>query len=327
MSVRASPSVSAWRAVTTGTAVAPVTRFARLAGSVADEVNAPDAPSWTTHVVGAERVDELPRLAVELLGEPGHQEQHGEHHRRAQDGRGEPTGAHLQVSRRQQEHPTQPEPPGRCRTSALRRPGHADITRRLSSRRLRSQPAREHRAHPICCVGGHLGALGEVEHSHAPCVDVEVDVGQTLLHHAVALPRRGDKGRPGHRGQETRRPGTAAAREERPGPRHRQAVVGPGAGSGRRGDVDRDDRSTRVPASHLPDRHVVEHPAVDQEVPLEGDGREHARDRRRRAERLHQRAAVMDLRSAVREVGGHAVERDPEVCDVERTEGLLHLSA
>ena len=57
---------------------------------VAAEVKAPVAPSRTIQRVGAERRDRVARLAVELLGQPGHQEQEREHHGGADDHRGDP---------------------------------------------------------------------------------------------------------------------------------------------------------------------------------------------------------------------------------------------
>ena len=67
---------------------------------VAADVNAPDAPSRTQPRVGAEAGHGVARLAVELLHEPGHEEQQRQHDGDAHHHGDEAAGAELEVAER-----------------------------------------------------------------------------------------------------------------------------------------------------------------------------------------------------------------------------------
>ncbi|MCE7932020.1 MAG: hypothetical protein DYH17_11660 [Xanthomonadales bacterium PRO6] len=81
------------------------------------------------------------------------------------------------------------------------------------------------------------------------------------------------------------------------------------------GDVDADHRSGIEPP-HVANRQVVDDATVDQYLAAAADWWQHAWDRDRGAQRAPQRAAVVDHRAPVGEVGGDAVPGQRQILDV-----------
>ena len=75
-------------------------RPAVSAGMVAADVNAPEAPSRTSHASAPKAATGVARLAVELLGQAGHEEQQREHDGDAHHHGDEAGGAELEVAQR-----------------------------------------------------------------------------------------------------------------------------------------------------------------------------------------------------------------------------------
>ena len=94
-----------------------------------------------------------------------------------------------------------------------------------------------------------------------------------------------------------------------------------------RRDVDGDHRADRRIRAHHLHREVVEHAAVDQQVTLERDRREHTGNGDARPDRHGARTTPVDVESRGRQVRRHAVERQPQILDVERPEVVVDVLA
>ena len=285
------------RAVTTGADASATTAPTVAAGIVDDAVNGPFTPAGSTHVARADRVERLERLRIELLHQARHHEQQREHDGAENDDDHEAnergTADRAAVSRIIDA--AEPRLRGRPARGPFDGIVVADLRRPPATRSKSSRPT--------------PGRSSCTSRSTSPSRNDALLVVHGTGQHAAQQHGRDARILDWPRGGPwSAAPGTPDTDSVRSRLRPRAPL---------RRDVDGDHRADRRIRAHHLHRQVVEHAAVDEQVAVERDRREHSREWRRSPGSPGRRSPRRWTSSARRrQVRRHAVERQPQILDV-----------